>query len=90
MSNILYLLWTKVTSKAGAIDVGEPALSRRRKAPIPFDDRLCKGDFIRKQRRDILKLQEYIEANVYWSSSPASRTGPTNLDIPLFVHQNRF
>ena len=41
----LDLLWTKVTSKAGVIDVGEPALSRRRKTPMRFDDMLCKGDF---------------------------------------------
>ena len=40
------LFWTKVTSKAGAVDVGEPALPRRRKAPIRFDDyMLCEGDF---------------------------------------------
>ena len=32
----LYLFWTKVTSKAGAIDVGKPALPRRRKAPMPI------------------------------------------------------
>ena len=35
------LFWTKVTSKAGAVDVGEPALPRRRKAPIRFDDNIC-------------------------------------------------
>ena len=32
------LFWTKVTSKAGTFDVGEPALPRRRKAPIRCDD----------------------------------------------------
>ena len=32
------LFWTKVISKAGAVDVGEPALPRRRKAPIRFGD----------------------------------------------------
>ena len=32
------LFLTKVTSKAGAVDVGEPALPRRRKTPIRFDD----------------------------------------------------
>ena len=31
------IFWTKVTSKAGAVDVGEPALPRRRKKPIRFD-----------------------------------------------------
>ena len=36
----LDLLQTKETSKAGAIDVGEPALLRRRRAPMRFDDRL--------------------------------------------------
>ena len=39
------LFRTKVTSKAGAVDVGEPALPRRRKSPIWFDDMLCEGDF---------------------------------------------
>ena len=41
------LFWTKVTSKAGAVDVGEPALPRRRKAPFRFDDICCaiEGDF---------------------------------------------
>ena len=34
-----------MTSKAGAIYVGERALSRRRKAPMRFDDRLFKGHF---------------------------------------------
>ena len=58
----LYLFWTKVTSKAGAIDVGEPALSRRRKAPMRFDDRLCEGDFTKTAIKD-LHRQEYIEAN---------------------------
>ena len=32
------LFWTNVTTKAGAVDVGEPALPRRRKAHIRFDD----------------------------------------------------
>ena len=38
------LFWTKVTSKAGAIDVGEPGLPWRRKTPVRFDDGLvwCK------------------------------------------------
>ena len=38
------LFWTKVTSKAGVIDVGEPALPWRRKTPVRFDDGLvwCK------------------------------------------------
>ena len=35
------LFWTKVTSKAGAIDMGEPALPWRRKTPVRFDDGLC-------------------------------------------------
>ena len=38
------IFWTKVTSKAGAVGVGEPALPRR-KAPIRFDYMLCEGDF---------------------------------------------
>ena len=37
----VHLFWTKVTSKAGAVDVGEPALPRRIKAPIRFDDNIC-------------------------------------------------
>ena len=49
----VYLFWTKVTSKAGAVDVGEPALPRRRKAPIRFDDNIiCSAKEIsRKQLR---------------------------------------
>ena len=41
------LFWTKVTSKAGPVGVGEPALPRRRKAPFRFDDICCaiEGDF---------------------------------------------
>ena len=66
------IFWTNVTSKAGAIYVGERALSRRRKAPMGFDDRLCKGDFT--------KTKPMIP------SSPASRTGPTNLDIQFFEY----
>ena len=57
----LNLFWTKVTSKAGAINVGESALSRRRKAPMRFDDRLREGD-VTKTAKD-LHRQEYIEAN---------------------------
>ena len=68
----LDIFWTKVTSKEGTIYVGEHALSRRRKAPMRFDDRLCEGDFT--------KTKPMI------SSSHASRTGPTNLDIQFFVH----
>ena len=47
------LFWTKVTSKAGAVDVGEPALPRRRKAPIRFDDNIiCSAkETSRKQLR---------------------------------------
>ena len=45
------LSWTKVTSKAGAVDVGEPALPRRRKAPIRFDDMQCEGDFPKQLRQ---------------------------------------
>ena len=36
----LYLFQTKETNKAGAIDVGEPALPRRRRAPMRYDDRV--------------------------------------------------
>ena len=58
----LYPFWTTVTSKAGAIYVGEPALSRRRKGPMRFGDRLCEEDFM-KTAKD-LHRQEYTEANV--------------------------
>ena len=34
-----------MTRNAGAVDVGEPGLSRRRKAPMRFDDMLCEGYF---------------------------------------------
>ena len=47
----VYLFWTKVTSKAGAVDVGEPALPRRRKAPIRFYDICCAKETSRKQLR---------------------------------------
>ena len=57
----LDLFWTKVTSKAGAVDVGEPALSRRRKAPMRFDGRMCEGDFTETAKD--LHRREYIEAN---------------------------
>ena len=45
------LFWTEVTSKAGAVDVGEPALPRRRKAPIRIDDICCAKETSRKQLR---------------------------------------
>ena len=60
------LFWTKVTSKAGAVDVGEPALPRRRKAPIRFDDiyavrrRLPGNNFDKEQIRVHLQL---LDAN---------------------------
>ena len=44
----VYLFWTKVTSKAGAVDVGEPG---RRKAHIRFDDIYCAKEISRKQLR---------------------------------------
>ena len=45
------LFWTKVISKAGAVDEGEPALPRRRKAPIRFDDICCAKETSLKQLR---------------------------------------
>ena len=46
------IFWTKVTSKPGAaVDVGEPALPRRIKAPIRFDDLCCVKETSRKQLR---------------------------------------
>ena len=45
------LFWTKVISKAGAVDVVEPALPRRRKAPIRFDDICCAKETSLKQLR---------------------------------------
>ena len=60
----VYLFWTKVTSKAGAVDVGEHALpSRRRKAPIRFDAvrrRLPGNNFDEEQIRVQLQL---LDAN---------------------------
>ena len=47
----VHLFWTKVNSKAGAVDVGEPALPRRIKAPIRFDDICCVKETSRKQLR---------------------------------------
>ena len=73
------LFWTKVTSKAGAVDVGEPALPRRRKAPIRFDDnavrrRLPGNNFDREHIRVQLQL---LDANfdvvTIWSDGYLSR-----------------
>ncbi len=50
------IFWTNVTSKAGDIWVGVPALYRRRKTPIRF------GGYFTKTAKD-LHCQEYIEAN---------------------------
>ena len=41
----LFLFQTTETSKAGAIDVGEPALPLTRRAPMRFDDRVVERDF---------------------------------------------
>ena len=59
------LSWTKVTSKAGDVDVGEPALPRRRKAPILFDDNAVRtslpgNNFDKEQIRVQLQL---LDAN---------------------------
>ena len=60
------LFWTKVTSKAGAVDEGEPALPGRRKAPIRFCDiyavrRILPGNnFDKEQIRVQLQL---LDAN---------------------------
>ena len=56
----VYLFWTKITSKAESIYVGEPALPRRRNAPMRFGGGLCAGDFT-ETARDINR-QEYFEA----------------------------
>ena len=46
----LNIFWTKVTSKAGAINVGEPRLPRRRK--LPCDLMIgCANETSRKRRR---------------------------------------
>ena len=50
------LFWTKVTSKAGAVDVGEPALPQRRKAPILFDYICYAKETSRKQLRQRTNL----------------------------------
>ena len=66
ISSQIDLFWTKVASKAGAVDVGEPALSRRRNAPIRFDDiyaarrRLPGNNFDKEQIRVQLQL---LDAN---------------------------
>ena len=57
-----------MTSKAGAVEVGEPALPRKRKAPIRFDDiyavrrRLPGNNFDKEQIRVQLQL---LDANFY-------------------------
>ena len=61
------LCWTKMTSKVGAVDVGEPALHRRRKSR-PFDlmiiyavrRRLPGNNFDKEQIRVQLQL---LDAN---------------------------
>ena len=76
------LFWTKVTTKAGAVDVGEPALPRRRKAPIRFDYICCAEVTSRKQLRQrtnsncscwtlISMLWQYMERWIYftWKST---------------------
>ena len=50
-----------MTSKAESIDVGEPALPRRRNAPMRFGGGLCEGDFTETAKD--LNRQEYFEAN---------------------------
>ena len=71
------LFWTKVTSKSGAVDVGEPALPRRRKAPNRFDDiyavrrRLPGNNFDKEQIRVQLQL---LDANYRYSG----RTSPVH------------
>ena len=52
----LYLFWTKVISKSGAIYVDVQALYRRRKTPMRF------GGYFTKTAKH-LHRQEYIEAN---------------------------
>ena len=45
------LFWTKVTSKAGAVDVGEPALPRRRNRPFDLMIYAVREETSRKQLR---------------------------------------
>ena len=61
----VHLFWTKVTSKAGAVDVGEPALPVRRKAPIRFYDICCAKDTSRKQfPKEQIRVQlQLLDAN---------------------------
>ena len=56
----VYIFWTKMTSKAESIHVGEPALPRRRNAPMRFGGGLCEELFT-KTAKD-LNRQEYFEA----------------------------
>ncbi len=49
-----------MTSKAESIYVGEPALPRRRNAPMRFGGGLCEGDFTETAKD--LNRQEYFEA----------------------------
>ena len=65
----LYLFWTKVTSKAGAIDVGEHALPRRRKAPMRFDIGYVKMTSRKRRRTPAVRnaLKPMIPSNVHGS-----------------------
>ena len=56
------LFWTKVTSKAGAVDVGEPALPRRRKAPIRFDD-ICSAKETSRNNFDKEQIRVQLQLN---------------------------
>ena len=56
------LFWTKVTSKAGAVDVGEPALPRRRKAPIRIDD-ICSAKETSRNNFDKEQIRVQLQLN---------------------------
>ena len=63
------LFWTKVTSKAGAVDVGEPALPRGRKAPNRFDDICCAGVHKHRSPVDGEGVSPYYGMGANWMLS---------------------
>ena len=67
----VYLLWTKMNSKAESIYVGELALHRRRNAPVRFGGGLGEGDFTETAKDGTSIVRNTSKPLI--SSSPASR-----------------
>ena len=79
----VYLFWTKMTTKAESIYVGEPVLPRRRNAPMRFGGGLCAGDFTETAKD--LNRQEYFEATNIIVACIQDQSDQ-HMDTPFFVH----